>query len=227
MARPTDAPGGSLLPRFPHVFADQGLLRMALSHRSHSAQSNAQLEWLGDSILNMVVSLYLYRRFPGMDSGELSQHRSRLVDNQTLHGIAIELGLPAEIRIATRSPELRTNPTVLSDALEALIGATYLDGGYHCAESTVFAIYGGRLESISREVPAKNPKSLLNERLQALSLAPAVYRLEEDLDTEDTKHVSCVVDGRTVAIGRGPNRAAAEIDVALAALAALEKDAGE
>lgn len=225
MPEASDRPGGRR-PRFPHEFADEGLRKRALVHRSRSAQSNDRLEWLGDSVLNMAISLYLYRRFPNMDPGELSQHRSRLVDNQTLHGIAVELGLPEEIRTATKSPGLRGNPAVLSDALEALIGAAYLDGGYHAAESAVFAIYGGRLESIDQDATAKNPKSALNERLQALSRSPATYRLEEDLDTAGTKHVSCVIDGKIVAIGTGPTRAAAELDVAVAALAALEKDGG-
>jgi ribonuclease III len=125
-----DLDGFSL--RIGYRFNDPGLLRRALTHRSHSAANNERLEFLGDSVVNCAVALELYNKFPRLSEGELSRLRANLVNQQSLCTIAQECGLGDQLLLG--EGELKSGgfrrPSILADAVEAVIGAAFLDGGF-------------------------------------------------------------------------------------------------
>ena len=135
--RPADVGGAALEPlvalqgRLGHRFADSGLLLRALTHRSFAAEHNERLELLGDSVLNLAVTALLYQRLDSHNEGELSRTRANLVRQETLHRLALELGLPELLRLGEGESRSggRQRPSILADALEALLGAVYLDAG--------------------------------------------------------------------------------------------------
>ena len=121
-----------LQQRLQHVFKDSSLLRRAVTHRSFSADHNERLEFLGDSVLNFAVSSLLFERLAQLPEGDLSRVRANLVKQDTLYQIALRLQIPAVLRLGegeSKSGGLQ-RPSILADALEALIGAVYLDAGY-------------------------------------------------------------------------------------------------
>ena len=145
---PTSAPGSSgrarapwkaLQERLQYHFRDESLLERALTHRSFSADHNERLEFLGDSVLGLGVAHMLYQAFGGGAEGDLSRLRAQLVRQDSLHQLALHLGLPPLLRLG--EGELRSGgqrrPSILADALEALIGAVYLDGGHAPADALV------------------------------------------------------------------------------------------
>ena len=122
-----------------HVFSAQGLLRTALTHRSHSADHNERLEFLGDSILNATIARLLYDRFPTLPEGDLSRLRANLVRQDTLHKLALGIHLGTHLRLG--EGELKSGgasrPSILADALEALFGAVWLDASYDVASAVI------------------------------------------------------------------------------------------
>jgi ribonuclease-3 len=204
-------------------FADTALLDLALTHRSASARNNERLEFLGDAVLGLVIARALFQLRPEAGEGLLSRLRSRLVRGATLAEIARELGLGPLVRLG--AGEARTGgfqrASILSNALEALIGAIFLDGGMEAAERVVLAMFGKRLEALPAEAELTDPKTRLQEWLQARGHALPVYTV---LNVAGAAHaqtfeVSCVVDalGITVA-GRGATRRLAEQEAAARAL---------
>lgn len=208
-------------------FVDPSLLQTALTHRSHSAPHNERLEFVGDSVLNCAIALDLFRRFPGLPEGDLSRLRANLVCQDTLHRIAQALELGAHLRLG--EGELRSGghcrPSILADALEALIGAVHLDGGFPVAAELVGRLYANQLSGIVPGQQAKDPKTRLQEYLQGRRMALPKYVM---LDATGLPHaqnfrVCCEVPAlRLRTEGSGQSRRAAEQMAAEKALESIK-----
>lgn len=208
--------------RLGHRFRESGLLERALTHRSFGVDHNERLEFIGDSILNCSIALALYRRFPQIPEGELSRIRANLVNKDTLCRLARTLDLGSAIRLG--EGELRSGgaarPSILADALEAVFGAIFLDGGFDAADAAIGRIYAGEIAAIDPLELAKDPKTRLQEWLQGRKLAVPDYsvaaiRGEAHLQTFD---VVCRIAALDIAAtGSGPSRRAAEQAAAAAA----------
>jgi ribonuclease III len=209
-----------------HAFKQPKLLNQALTHRSHSSPHNERLEFLGDSVLNCAVATLLYQGFPALKEGELSRLRASLVRQETLADIATGLALGDVLSLG--EGELKSGgfrrPSILADALEALVGAIYLDGGFSAAEQTIEILYRQRIEQIDPHDAGKDAKTALQELLQARRLPVPQYHL---LATRGDAHaqefeVSCVVPAVDLSVtGRGISRRGAEQQAAQAALEKL------
>ena len=169
----------SLQDRLQHHFAQQQLLELALTHRSFSSQHNERLEFLGDSVLNLAVSRMLYLALSDQPEGDLSRVRANLVKQDTLHRLAVDLGLTGMIRLG--EGEMRSGgqqrPSILADTLEAVIGAVFLDAGYQAAESLVLRLFEKVAISPTMTAAAKDPKTELQEWLQARRMQLPIYRV--------------------------------------------------
>jgi ribonuclease-3 len=167
--------------RLGHDFDDHGLLKLALTHRSHGASNNERLEFLGDSIVNFVIAEDLYRRFPKAREGQLSRLRASLVKGATLAEVAASLQLGASLRLG--QGELKSGghrrESILADALEAVIGAIYLDRGLEAARNCILSWYDERLTALNLQNTEKDPKTRLQEWLQAKHQALPDYQLEK------------------------------------------------
>lgn len=169
----------SLQDRLQHRFAQLQLLELALTHRSFSSQHNERLEFLGDSVLNLAVSRMLYLALSDQPEGDLSRVRANLVKQDTLHRLAVDLGLTGMIRLG--EGEMRSGgqqrPSILADALEAVIGAVFLDAGYQAAESLVLRLFEKVTISPTMTAAAKDPKTELQEWLQGRRMQLPIYRV--------------------------------------------------
>ncbi len=158
-------------------FASPPLLRQALTHRSHSADHNERLEFLGDAVLNCVIAAELYRLYPATAEGDLSRARASLVNGHNLCALANELGIGP--RLLLGEGEIRSGgaqrPSMLANAVEAIIGAVYLDGGFGAAQSFTLQIFYDSLKNIDLRVAGKDAKTLLQELLQARHLPVPRY----------------------------------------------------
>jgi len=209
----------ALQERLGHRFRDARLLVQALTHRSHSTPHNERLEFLGDGVLNCIVAAELYTRFANLREGELSRLRASLVREQRLHELAAGLALGDHLRLG--EGELKSGgfrrPSILADALEAVIGAVYLDGGFEAAREVVVRLYRPLLETLDVKGAEKDPKTQLQEWLQSRKYALPQYSV---IATRGAAHdqrfeVECVVrelDLRTV--GTGTSRRLAEQEAA-------------
>jgi ribonuclease-3 len=163
--------------RLGHDFGAPDLLAQALTHRSHGARHNERLEFVGDAVLNCVVALALYERFPQTDEGELSRARASLVNRDTLARVARRLELGEAIRLG--EGELKSGGadrgSILADALEAVFGAVFLDAGFDAARRVVVAAYGEELALADPATLGKDPKTRLQEWLQARRIAVPEY----------------------------------------------------
>ncbi|NBX55450.1 MAG: ribonuclease III [Betaproteobacteria bacterium] len=169
----------ALQQRLQHTFNNLALLQQALTHRSHSAEHNERLEFLGDSVLNLAVADLLYQRMSQVPEGELSRMRSNLVRQESLHEQALQLGLPGLIRLG--EGELRSGgtkrPSILADALEALIGAIYLDAGHGPAHRLVHRLFDSVELHPHMQTVAKDAKTELQEWLQGRKYKLPIYRV--------------------------------------------------
>ena len=158
-----------LCRRLQHKFADSTLLETALTHRSYGVKNNERLEFLGDSILNFCIAESLYNSFSAAAEGDLSRVRAAMVKGETLSAIARELELGNHLRLG--EGELRSGgarrDSILADAVEAIIGAVYLDAGMDAARTEILALYRERLQKICVTKTGKDPKTRLQEFLQA------------------------------------------------------------
>jgi ribonuclease-3 len=204
----------ALQARLQHSFADPRLLQRALTHRSFSADHNERLEFLGDSVLNLAVSHLLYARLSTLPEGDLSRVRANLVKQDTLHQLAVKLALSPLLRLG--EGEARSGgpsrPSILADALEAVIGAVYLDAGYAAAQALVERLYESVEINPRMQAAAKDPKTELQEWLQGHKMKLPVYRVVGTLGAahKQTFDVECEVselDARERGIG-GSRRAA-------------------
>lgn len=167
--------------RLGYAFKDPGMLKLALTHRSHGAHNNERLEFLGDSILNFIVGEALFRRFPEAREGQLSRLRSQMVKGDTLAEISreFELGECLTLGEGEMKSGGQRRDSILADTLEALIGAIYLEAGFEPCAERVNAWYQSRLEALSLEQPAKDAKTRLQEFLQANKLPLPEYNVVE------------------------------------------------
>jgi len=214
--------------RLGYRFRDPGLLEAALTHRSASRTNYERLEFLGDSVLNCVVAAALHGRFPALREGELSRLRASLVRQETLAGIARQLDLGGFLRLG--EGELKSGgaqrPSILADAVEALIGAIYLDAGFDPARVVVERLCEPAMAAIDPAAPGKDPKTALQEILQGRHLPLPRYAL---LATRGEAHaqefeMECVVQELGIrSTGVGGSRRIAEQQAAQRAIAAIKQ----
>jgi ribonuclease III len=217
----------ALQDRLRHRFQDPRLLARALTHRSFSAEHNERLEFLGDSVLNLSVAALLYERLKDLPEGDLSRVRANLVKQETLHQLAVGLGLPGLLRLG--EGEARSGghkrPSILADALEAVIGAVYLDAGYEVAEALVQRLFAGVEIKPEMSAAAKDPKTELQELLQGRRMKLPVYRVVGTLGAahKQTFDVECEIAELGLAErGIGASRRAGEQAAAAAMLLVLK-----
>lgn len=220
-------PLAALQQRLQYSFQDPRLLALALTHRSFSAQHNERLEFLGDSVLNLAVAQLLYQRLQDLPEGDLSRVRANLVKQDTLHRLAVGLGLPGLLRLG--EGEARSGghkrPSILADALEAVIGAVHLDAGYLAAEALVHRLFAGMEINPGMSAAAKDPKTELQEALQGRKMKLPVYRVVGTLGAahRQTFEVECEVSELgLLERGSGASRRAAEQAAAQAMLIVLK-----
>ena len=202
-----------------HRFSDPALLTQALTHRSFGVPHNERLEFLGDGVLNFAIASLIYRHHPEMPEGQLSRLRANLVNQSSLADIATTLGLGELLRLG--EGEYKTGgagrPSILADALEALLGAIFLDAGFDQAEATVKLLFAQRLASANDGKPAKDAKTTLQEWLQARRLPLpeyAVIKIEGEAHRQKF-YVRCEIDSQGITtVGEGPSRRTAEQDAA-------------
>lgn len=209
-------------------FQAPALARQALTHRSFSADHNERLEFLGDSILNMVVAMALYARFESLREGELSRLRAQLVKQETLQYLAEGLDLGAYLSLG--EGELKSGghrrPSILADALEAVFGAVYLDAGFDTAKAVIDSLYKEALAALDPARSLKDPKTALQEALQARHLALPAYVMAAERGEAHAREfeVHCVIEKLNLrTAGVGLSRRIAEQVAAAAALEELEK----
>ncbi len=219
----------ALQVRLGYAFRQVGLLQQAVTHRSFSADHNERLEFLGDSVLNLSVAHLLYAQLSSLPEGDLSRVRANLVKQDTLHQLAKTLDLPAVMRLG--EGEMRSGgqnrPSILADALEAIIGAVYLDGGYKDAQALVERLFAQVDIKPDMQAVGKDPKTELQEWLQGRKLALPKYTV---VGTSGAAHrqqfeVSCeVTELRQTQLGSGASRRAAEQAAAAAMLQTLKSE---
>jgi ribonuclease-3 len=210
-----------------YQFIDEKLLGRALTHRSFSADHNERLEFLGDSVLGVVVADMLYRRLQNLPEGDLSRVRANLVKQDTLHQLAVSLGLPDVILLG--EGEMRSGgqkrPSILADALEAVIGAVYLDAGFAAAQALVQRLYQAVQINPGMEAIGKDPKTELQEWLQGRRMKLPSYRVVATLGAahKQSFDVECEIPELNRAErGIGGSRRAAEQAAATAMLQILK-----
>ena len=209
----------SLLERLHYRFSEPDLLEEALTHRSVSERNNERLEFLGDSILNFVIASELFVLLPNETEGGLSRMRASLVNRESLAAIARQLDLGEHLRLG--SGELksggRRRESILSDALEGVMGAVYLDGGYEACRALILRLFHERLRTLPSAQELKDPKTRLQEYLQATRKPLPLYEVTEISGKahEQVFLVECSVDGvPTVTRGEAGSRRGAEQEAA-------------
>ncbi len=212
--------------RLGYTPLDAALFTAALTHRSASAQNNERLEFLGDSVLNLIVSERLYQAFPRADEGDLSRLRARIVSREPLASIAQDLELGDALNLG--SGELKTGgfrrESILADALEAVCGAVFLDGGLDAVRRVFAPLFEPRIAALPRAAELKDPKTRLQEYLQGRGLPLPNYVVEtiEGDPHEQRFTVSCILESLGIqAQGQGSNRRRAEQEAAEKALRAV------
>jgi len=195
------------------------LFRAALTHRSAQGPNNERLEFLGDAVLNLVIAHELYAAFPQASEGDLSRLRARLVSREPLAEVALALGIGDTLQLG--SGELKSGgfrrQSILADALEALCGAIFLDGGPVAAERVIRRLFAGRIAALPEPEALKDAKTRLQEYLQSRSLNLPRYAVlhVEGEDHAQTFRVSCDVPGLGFHVeGRGSSRRRAEQEAA-------------
>jgi ribonuclease-3 len=216
----------ALQQRIGHRFSDPDLLQRALTHRSSGTDHNERLEFLGDAVLSLVISSLLFDRLGESDEGDLTRIRAHLVREDSLHRAALQLGLPDLLRLgegeARGGGALRAS--ILADALEALLGATFVDGGFPAASALVQSLFGEIIETTDVATWTKDAKTELQEWLQARRIPVPSYRI---MATRGQAHaqtfeVECAVPALSLSeAGEGKSRRAAEQEAARRMLDAL------
>lgn len=219
-----------LQERIGYQFQEAQLLQLALTHRSFSADHNERLEFLGDSLLNFIIGNALYARFPSAKEGELSRMRALLVKGETLTEIARELQLGSVLRLGSGERKAGEEPraSILADAVEALIGAVYLDSDMETTQTLVLGWYPQRLADLSLKHSLKDAKSRLQELLQARRKPLPAYVVTKTCGKAHQQEftVECKVQDLS-ALGCGKSRKIAEQEAAAAMLDKLESVGGK
>jgi ribonuclease-3 len=220
----------ALQQRLQHVFSDGKLLVRATTHRSFSADHNERLEFLGDSVLNLSVAGLLYTRLKDLPEGDLSRVRANMVKQDTLHQLAVVLDLPSVLRLGEGEARSggQKRPSILADALEAVIGAVYLDAGYVAAEALVHRLFKEVEINPQMQAIGKDPKTELQEWLQGRKMKVPAYRVVSTLGAahRQTFDVECeIVELGQTERGIGGSRRAGEQAAAAAMLVKLQSKA--
>ena len=197
-----------------YTFRDEALLASALTHRSVGQNNNERLEFLGDSILGMVIAGELYERFPESSEGELSRMRASLVKGETLSEIARELSIGDYLKLGPgelKSGGFRRD-SILADAFEALLGAVYLDSDIVTCRDLILERFAPRLDAVSPHKVDKDPKTRLQEFLQARHMPLPVYTVVDVAGKahEQTFTIECQVEGQQPSSAKGESRRKAE-----------------
>jgi len=217
----------ALQERLDHTFTSPKLLAQALTHRSFSSDHNERIEFLGDSVLNLAVAGLLYERLNELPEGDLSRARANLVKQETLHQVAVTLGLPNLLRLGEGEAKSggQKRPSILADALEAVIGAVYLDAGFEVASALVCRLFKDVEINAQMQAIGKDPKTELQEWLQGNKMSLPIYRIvgTEGAAHKQTFDVECeIVEYRRAERGTGNSRRAGEQAAAVAMLAFIK-----
>jgi ribonuclease-3 len=217
----------ALQQRLGHRYTKPELLRRALTHRSWGAEHNERLEFLGDAVLSLAISRLLFERLADSDEGDLTRIRAHLVREDSLHRVALQLGLPDVLRLS--EGEARgggaQRPSILADAVEALIGAVMLDGGYEAAHAVVQRLFGEVIQAGEIDTWGKDAKTELQEWLQARRMAVPAYRITATRGQAhaQTFEVECAIAALGLAErGEGRSRRVAEQEAARKMLEGLK-----
>jgi len=215
-----------------YEFREHGLLVRALTHRSASGENNERLEFLGDALLGFVIAEALWERFPDADEGRLSRLRASLVKRESLATLARGLDLGAYLRLG--AGELRSGgharESILADALEAIFAAVYLDAGFVAAREVIRSVFAADLDRVQTAGTVKDPKTRLQEQLQALKRPLPEYQVLQVTGSDHTQcfEVRCTLaDGAEAAQGEGTSRRRAEQQAAEQMLDLLAAGADE
>lgn len=221
----------TLMDRLDHRFADTALLQLALTHRSWGAEhsgssSNERLEFLGDAVLGLVVTQRLYSRFGEWSEGDLAKTRASLVNSATLAEVGRSIGLGDQLRLGRGEVASggREKSSILADAMEAVIGAVYLDGGIGAADKAIGRLLGARIDAAARAPGHADFKTRLQELAARLGFAPPVYDVTTSGPAHDKKFEAMVHAGTASGIGRGSSKKDAEQHAAEIAYLALTSE---
>lgn len=218
--------------RLQHQFSDISLLHRALTHRSFSIDHYERLEFLGDSVLSLAVSDLLYARLSSLPEGDLSRVRANLVKQDTLHQLAVGLGLPDVIKLGEGEVQSggQKRPSILADALEAIIGAVYLDAGFATAQALVHRLYQAVEINPQMQAIGKDAKTELQEWLQGRKMKLPTYTVVGTIGAahKQSFDVECEIpELRLAERGIGGSRRAGEQAAAHAMLQTLKAKANK
>jgi ribonuclease-3 len=219
-----------LTERLGYVFSDVALLKRALTHRSKGANNNERLEFLGDSILNFIIAMELYDRYPALTEGELTRVRASLVKKETLAELARELGLGNFLELGGGECKSggHERDSILADGLEAIFGAVFKDRGFAQAKAVILKLYQTWFADLDPQTVLKDPKTRLQEYLQQQSLRTPAYNILEVFGEPHQQNfiVECRVPGLAKSVqGQGSSRRKAEQQAASKALEILSSEA--
>ena len=217
-----------LQTRLAYQFRDESLLRLALTHPSIAHEQDAptphnqRLEFLGDSVLGLVLSRELYERFPGADEGSLTKSRAKLVNSAALvtHARVLNLGACLVLSRGEENSGGRERASTLADAFEAVLGAVFLDAGFDKAREIILREFAGDFSTLVEPAGIENPKGELQELLQVNSVNAPQYQLISVTGPDHDRQFECAVyhENSELARGSGKSKKAAESEAALAAL---------
>lgn len=218
----------TFIERLGYQFKTPVLLTQALTHRSFSGINNERLEFLGDGALNFIIANQLYQRFSKLPEGDLSRLRAQLVKESTLSEIALSLSIGDALKLG--EGELKSagwrRPSILADALEAIIGAVHVDGGFLATEALVLKLYEEKLANIDPKIIDKDAKSQLQEYLQGKKIDLPDYNvvsIEGEAHAQTFK-MECVIEKLNITtVGEGTSRRVAEQQAAQLALENISK----
>lgn len=221
----------TLEAKLTYTFADRSLLETALTHTSfvkgdgRKQTHNERLEFLGDAVLELCVSEHLYRDRPDMQEGAMTRHRARLVCEKALYSAAVALGVPVCLRLGN-GEELtggRDKPSIVSDALEAVLGAVYLDGGLEAARRVIVEVVIRLLEDARVDETDKDYKTRLQEHVQKGHIGALSYECRDTAGPEHQKifTICAVLSGEVIGTGEGTNKQNAGQEAAKDALVRL------
>jgi ribonuclease III len=209
-------------------FRDPALLEAALTHRSASRLNYERLEFLGDSVLNFVVALLTFQRYPEAPEGDLSRYRAALVSTGSLSAVAAPLGLGDQLRLG--SGELKTGgfrrDSILADSLEALFGAIYLDAGLEAASEVIARLLGPKLGQLPTAEALKDPKTRLQEAMQGRGIELPRYTVKSIRGEPHEQWFVAICEVPALGLrseGEGSSRRRAEQQAALGLLDALDR----
>jgi len=225
----------TLQKRLGYQFRDESLLKLALTHPSIAHESgkkdiqhNQRLEFLGDSVLGLVLSRELYAKFPASYEGPLTKSRAKLVNRKALaeHGRSLDLGAYLILSRGEEASGGRERPSALADGFEALLGAIFLDGGFEAARRFILVEFDAQFSALAEPAGIENPKGELQELLQARSTEAPEYHVVSSTGPDHDRIFECTVHhgGNELARGRGKSKKAAETDAAVEALKKMRKD---